>query len=58
MRYYHFEVILRGKREKKHQALIVRIKTTSKVKAMQIAGDDHPTMVPVAARVAKGALSW
>ena len=58
MRYYTFDVLLRGKREKKHQVLIIPIRTTGKVKAMELAVKKHPSMVAVAARVSKGALSW
>ena len=54
MRYYTFDVLLRGKREKKHQILVIPIRTTSKVKAKSLAEKKHPSMVAVDAAVHKG----
>ena len=56
MRYYTFDVLMRGKREKKHQAVILKIRTTSKAKAMKLAERDHPMLIAVSARVSKGQL--
>ncbi len=57
MRYYTFDVLMRGKREKKHQITIVPIRTTSEIRAMGLAEKKHPTLVAVAAAVSKGLIA-
>jgi len=44
---------MRGRGIEKHQLLEIPVRTTSKVRAMELAGKKHPSMIAIDARRAK-----